>query len=340
MNYVYIIVIYFLYTSCTNSNHNFFRGEVIYSKQFKSEVDLKGRELILSDSIGLGLLSVAPPYLIIPTYKSSFFFKIFDMESGKFVGEYGEKGNGPNDFISFSLSSQKQSRSQLLIKDFLKKELCILDLEKSIFLSQAHVNRRISYKEYCSDPLQLFYVDSTLLYIKRLEPGKGVEYIQVNPITGEIIGDPIAMYNKILPMRESMIMRVITDCVHPNKDLIASISGKFNQIDILSLSDESKNRSFTTSNKLVSLDDIIRLQRDAPDYYYSYPICNEKMIMALYKSGNSKCEIHVIDWNGKDLYCLKIDQILTSFDIDWDRKIMYALTNDEKVFTFDISSII
>ncbi len=338
--YIYIIALYILSTSCTNTNTNLFKGKVLFCKQFRAVIELNGQELVLTDSIGLGLICVAPPYLVIPTYKSPFFFKIFDLESGKLVGEYGEKGNGPTDFTSFSLSNQQQSRSRLVAKDFLKKELCIVDVDKTIIHHQPQVSSRISYKGYCNDPIQLFYIDSTLLRIKTLDPKRGVEYIQVNPTTGERIGAPIAMYNEIIPTRESMIMRLITDCTHPYTDMIASISGKLNQIDILSLSDKNKNRSFTTSEKLITLNDIILMHRDAPDYYYSYPICNEKMIWALYKRGNTQCEIHVIDWSGKDLYCLKPDRMITSFDIDWSRGIMYGLSEDEKVFTFDIRSIL
>ena len=91
-----------------------------------------------------------------------------------------------------------------------------------------------------------------------------------------------------------------------------------------------------------SIEDIRQNRETLYDYYISIPRCNDSLIFALYcnKEENGKKEFHVINWEGKALFKLFINEDLRDFNIDWQNGKLYGITNNDIVYVYDVNNIV
>ncbi|MEG1005595.1 MAG: hypothetical protein RSO15_04840 [Bacteroides sp.] len=338
MKYIFIFLLSILAVACEYDN-NLFSGKLVRVDDFEKESYLNG-EMVEIDTVGTFQIDFLSSYMITTLYKLPYFIKVYDSQKRSFLGNFAYKGNGPNEFLGFSVLNQQQD-SVLWIQDYYKKELTGIDLHKSIDEGVFAVKKNFDYEKVV-DPLQVFYCNDSLLLVKNLDYEKGVQYAKFNPLRPNQEVSPIFMYNTVLSQQDLNVMMSLADCLKPDGKMIASLTGVLNQIDILSLEDSTENISVKMGASPSTIE-YIRENRDKLyDYYISLPRCNDTLIFALYrnKEKNDRLEFHVISWTGKALFRLFVREDLRDFNIDWLQGKLYGITKSDIVYVYDVNNII
>lgn len=325
--------------SCEDHN-NLFCGRLISVKGFNHEYHLKGVIEEVIDTIGTFQVNFATPYLITTLYKSSYFAKFYDDKTLKCFGDFASKGDGPSEFLSFGILNQQQD-SVLWVQDYQKKKLYGIDLPKSVVEMSISFKKEFDYTQMV-DPLQVFYCCDSLLLIKNIEYGKGLQYARFNPFFPNKELKRIYMYNSVLFQQDLNLIMSLADCLKPDSKMIASLTGVLNQIDLLNLEDSTKSLSVRMGNGPTTLEDIRQNNESLHDYYISLPRCNNDLIFALYcnKDNNQKKEFHVINWEGEALFKLFVNEDLRDFNVDWKKGKLYGITNDDIVYVYDVTNVV
>lgn len=324
--------------SCEHNDH-LFRGKSVNIKSFNHAYHLKGTIEEAIDTIGTFQLDFTNPYLISTLYKSPHFTKIYDKKTLKSLGNFAYKGDGPNEFLTFSILNQQQD-SVLWVQDYYKKRLYGIDLEQSIEKSSIVLKKEFDYTQM-EDPLQAFYCSDSLLLIKNIDYEEGIQYIKFNPFFPNVKKERIYMYNSVLSQPDLNLIMSLADCLKPDFKIVASLTGVLNQIDLLNLEDSTKNLSVRMGEGPTTLADIRQNNTALHNYYISLPRCNNDLIFALHcNKDNDKKEFHVISWKGEALFKLSIDENLRDFNVDWRKGKLYGITIDDIVYVYDVNNIL
>lgn len=336
--YFIFLLLSAIVVSCRN-NESLFCGKLVPVETFEKEYHLVG-SMEQIDTIGAFQIDFSAPYLIITQYKLPYFIKVYDSKTRNIRANLAHRGEGPNEFLSFSILNQ-QHDSILWTQDYHKKKLLGIDLQKSIEQKTNVVRKSIDYKKI-NDPLQVFYCNDSLLLIKNIEHELGVQYVKFNPFCPDGNMTRFFMYNPILLQQDLNLMMSLADCLKPDGKMIACLTGVLNQIDILNLEDSTQNFSVKMGDGPTSIEDIRQNRETLYDYYISIPRCNDSLIFALYcnKEENGKKEFHVINWEGKALFKLFINEDLRDFNIDWQNGKLYGITNNDIVYVYDVNNIV
>lgn len=326
---------FFLLFSCQHED-NFFIGKVIKVDKFEKELLLVGSKVQYMDSIGNFEITAVPLGLAVTMYKLPYFMNIYSREGKRYEEDYFAIGEGPNEFLSFIVLNQKQD-SILYVQDYKRKKVYGIDLEKVIAGAQNVVRQQIDYNAFAT-PLQVFYCNDTLLMVKVVDTALGIVYYKYNPETG--YKKKIKMYRSAVLMEDLNYMMSIADGLKPDAKMIVSLTGTLNQIDVLNLEDSTANFSFTTSKDLITLEDIKANKREKRDYYLSLPKCSDTLIFALYQQREEKKEFHVIDWSGKALFRIGVNEDLRDFSIDWKQGVLYGITTNDEVYSYNLKGFI
>jgi hypothetical protein len=330
-----------LFSCCTESDSvkNFFKGTV-KRIDFSEEYFLSG-EIIEVDSIGIARVESFSSYLMLINYRQPYFLQVYTCSSDyQYLGRFFRKGEGPNDFLGFQII--KKEYPCLWIQDYINKRVKKVNIEKGFDDRSFNVEKIYDYKKII-DPFNVFYLNDTCLLIKDYDVKKGLYYLKYNPEEGSVSEMEYIMYN--YPVTYPLMNKMLTlaDVLHPCDNKIASITGVFNQIDIVDLDNPDKNISVTTNNGLVNYQDVVNTEKDdLQEYYFSYPVCNEQKIFVLYHSVDSKnsVQIRIIDWEGNPVAKLHLDKNIRDIHIDFNQKIIYGIEDEsERIYKFDLSTV-
>lgn len=325
----------FLLFSCQHKD-NFFCGKIVAADGFEQELMLSGHRVDYMDSIGNFQIEVTPIGLVITKYKLSYFAQIYDQQGEICKGNFFVKGEGPDEFLTFSILNQEQD-SVLYVQDFQRKMLYGIDMASTLSNRQCVIKKRIDYNAF-TDPLQVFYCSDSLLLVKDVDFNNGVCYYKYNPYSR--YKERIKMYHSLVRPADLNYMMSIADGLKPDAKRIVSLTGSLNQIDILNLEDSTANLSFTTSKDLITLEDVETNKGEKRDYYLSLPKCSDTLIFALYQQRDGEKEFHVINWSGQALFRLRVSEDLRDFSIDWERGRLYGITTNDEVYSYNLKGIV
>lgn len=325
----------FLLFSCQHKD-NFFNGKIVVADTFEQELVLSGNKVVYMDSIGNFQIEVTPVGLVITMYKLSYFAQIFDRQGGTCKGNFFVKGEGPDEFLTFSILNQKQD-SVLYVQDFQRKMLYGIDMASTVSSQRSVIKKRIDYNAF-TDPLQVFYCGDSLLLVKDVDFNNGVCYYKYNPYNQ--YKERIKVYHFVVQPADLNYMMSIADCLKPDAKMIVSLTGTLNQIDILNLEDSTANLSFTTSEALITLEDVKANKGEKRDYYLSLPKSSDTLIFALFQQGGGQKEFHVINWSGQALFRLGVNEDLRDFSIDWKQGRLYGITTNDEVYSYNLKGTV
>lgn len=325
----------FLLFSCQHKD-NFFCGKIVVADRFGQELMLSGNKVAYMDSIGNFQIDVTPIGLVITKYKLSYFAQIYDQQREICKGNFFVKGEGPDEFLTFSILNQEQD-SVLYVQDFQRKVLYGIDMAATISGQQSIIEKRIDYNAF-TDPLQVFYCSDSLLLVKDVDFNNGVCYYKYNPYSR--YKERIKVYHSMVRPADLDYIMSIADGLKPDAKMIVSLTGTLNQIDILNLEDSTANLSFTTSKDLITLEDVKTSERENRDYYLSLPKSSDTLIFALYQQRGGKKEFHVINWSGQALFRLGVNEDLRDFSIDWKQERLYGITTNDEVYSYNLKGIV
>ncbi|MDR2086599.1 MAG: TolB-like 6-bladed beta-propeller domain-containing protein [Dysgonamonadaceae bacterium] len=293
------------------------------------------------DSIGVARVETFGSYLMLINYRQPYFLQVYTAYSDgyQYSGRFFRKGKGPKDFLGFQVI--KKEYPCLWIQDYMNKHVKKINIEQGFDDRSFIIEKIYSYKKTV-DPFNVFYLSDTCFLIKDYDVNKGLYYLKYNPEKESISSEEFILYN--YPVTYPLMNKMLTlaDVLHPRGNKIASITGVFNQIDILNLDNPDKNISVTTNQKPVKYQDVMNTgKEDFQEYYFSYPVCNEQMIFVLYHSqdANKPVQIHVIDWDGNPVAKLHLDKNIRDIHIDFNEKIIYGIEDEsERVYKFNIKT--
>jgi hypothetical protein len=334
-----LILLLFISFSCCKGNdptENFFKGSIKII-HFSEEYFLSG-EIMNVDSIGIAEVEIFDSYLIMTNYRQPYFTQIYTYpDEYKFIGNFFHRGKGPNDFLAFTII--KKEYPYLWIKDYVNKHVKKINIEQGFDDRSFTVEKIYDYRKII-DPFNVFYLNDTCLLVKDYDITKGLYYLKYNPQKRSISDEEYIMYNYPVDYPLMNKMFTVADRIHPHRNKIVSITGVFDQIDLLDLDNPEKNTSITTSNKIIKYRYVMNSERDSLPKYYFYSFCNEQMIFVLYHSHdpNNPVQIHVIDWEGNPVAKLHLDKNIRAIHVDFNQKVLYGIEDErERLYKFDLS---
>ncbi|MDR0989380.1 MAG: hypothetical protein LBM06_07985 [Prevotellaceae bacterium] len=318
---------------------NFFRGKIKHHYQFEVEQTLTGSLVSAIDTIGVLSLDFYDDYKIISLYDSKYLMQLYRGNSNRFIGNFFQTGHGPNDFLSLSVLNQPMD-SLLVMQDYYRRKVLFAKIvdDKPVLLP----DRTISYAD-CKQASQVFYVNDSLLLVKdRNSNLQEIVYRIYNYVQHRTVKE-ISLYSVPLRLDDTNLFMTVADGLKPDKTKLVSLTGTFNQIDILDLQDEANSFSVQTSKENFTLtmeEARKRPIQELPDYYLACPVCNDDYIFALYQNTAAKRkEFHVINWAGETLYRLPVREDLRGFNIDWKNGILYGITRNDQVYAYNMNLI-
>ena len=331
--FFYLLLLFFCNCSNNNEKKNFFKGEV-KKIEFKNEFLITG-ERVNIDTIGIAGVDVYPPFLIVKNYRLPFFTQIYRESDSFYLGDYFHKGEGPKSFLDFQII--KKRYPYLWIKDSKKKQVSLINT-KGFEDNSFEIEKVYSFSK-AIDPFNVFFINDTCLLIKDFDVNKGLYYSKYNPQKEEKISNDYILYNYPITYPLMNKMLTLSDQVHPDGNKIVSITGIFDQIDIVNLKDSLLNISVTTSNDIIDYHAIKdKEDADLKEYYFSIPFCDENAIFILYRSQKSEqVEVHIIKWNGDPITKLLLNKNIRDITVDNSLNVLYGIEAEtEYLYKFNL----
>ena len=313
---------------CHPYPENSFNGTVRYIDHFPYEQELTGEKLPYIQSLAYYGCELVYPYLLLNLGKQDSLCGIYDLEQEAFMGNFFAYGQGPDDFNAFVITDMHND-SLLYVNDIYRHEL------KAIRLAPTVKEGKIMYEQIqkYEGIHEMAFCIGSLLWLKSCGNDRITYACQP-----EQAGAEKTLYKERIGDKDLNHINILADAIKPDGSKLALLPGVLNQIDILSLTSADENISATTATKLPTL---TALQEDnyadATYYYIGIPRCNDSCIMALHVHPQTqRKELHVIDWHGNALACLRLKEDLIDFCVDWERHRIYGVTPDEEVYRYDI----
>lgn len=325
--YIYIILSVFVLSSCVNKNP-ITDGETIYVEKFLDEGELKSDSLNFIRSVGFYGCEVKYPYLFLNLFNQDKFAAVYDLENQKFVGDFFTKGKSKDEYMDFCMLNENEG-SLFWALDPLKRYLGAFTFEQHGDSCVLVKKKELTYK-VAGDMFSLFVKDSSVYVYKSFSDKKGLYYRNCeNNID-------ICPYNKNLRKNDLNRMLTLADGLKEDGKKIVSLTGIWNQIEIVSTDGTGKNLSITTSDRNMTWDEYKSMDKDAlVDYYISMPRCNNEYIAVLHNNLRNH-EFLFFDWDGNGIARYSIAEYLIDFSIDWNNMVIYGITSTEKVYKYKV----
>jgi hypothetical protein len=344
--------LFFLYLDCNKSvGDECFEGtiQIVEAPDKISKVELK--KIQLEDEPYTGNFAVYDSLIIFRIMQlPDHFFSIFNLHSGRFIGNFCEKGNGPEEFVSvgdiFQLYEENNEIKTILVIPPLEK-LAVWNITQSVN------QQRTVYDTIVHFPIDKEHNYAPYLYAFRLNPQEVMVYLQGVFLTssGDQALPPCYQKREIFTGKLIKNYDLYTGTVH-NDNKIISTSSYYNSIDCIK-PDGTKivqGMSLLSQINILEIDsakysgyrmkgtpDFSVLYTDNKDvrHYYGRIQADNQYIYALY-SGNllpsSPQEpyqfahhIHVFDWDGKFVRILDVNYPIRSMWLDTLNGVFYFI---------------
>ncbi len=334
----YIKYIFFglLFYSCNSEINNI---------SFEKTISLDKGELIFKDEYSSRNIVLTDTLLILQTKNKDSLFKVFGSKNLNFLGAFGIKGDGPNDF-SYPYTSKQfvvdKDGIKIWMNDLWKYKLSLVNINKSL-----DSGKTIAEKEFKLNPKydfthDLIHYNDTLFY-----GNHGPDQIGRSRVSKYNIGSDVEVKANLLPVLEntdlinrSNMYALYFDylAIKPDKTKLVSAMSSFNRIDFYDLNLNHLNAIIETEgNEVKDVKNILHKDGNQlinmRNFYYSlYP--TNKYVYALYRKGqpvsdNGKKDINVdvrvFDWDGNPKYLLKMPNDLISISVDEKNNWIYGV---------------
>jgi len=336
--------------SCT-PNKSIFNGRLVEIKKFDYTSKIIGKKLFLTDP-PQGIIGIHKmDSLIMFKYNSrrtDYLLALYDVKNDQFLGNLLRIGRGPDEFLSidywgeysidydddrhiyFSAINEK-AILKCNVSDFVRSGTYTTEKLHTFpaFSMNTHVLNDTCFLSYFHD------IDRQQMLYRKFYSTNG-NYTDY------------ALYNIKIPTPNDFGFLWSAEYLKPSKDKLALAMDSFCLINILDFNNPNNNLSIIPDRSLY--EDFETLSNKAPQerlITYVNLKCTDQYIFALY-SGHipgkrdqvSGVELHVVDWKGRGIARLFIDEILMALYIDESCKTMYAFDHLEQLYTYDLSEII
>ena len=322
MRYLLLILVFFI--SCNNSN------DVIVVTEFENVGELVADIHKLPNPILLPrLMLVSDSLLFVYKEKEEKLFLVFNLPELHYLGEYGNRGQGPNEFVLLD-----------------PRSFCYSEKGFKVLEAGSNIQKTVRYEDGNLSVVQHervfnemkpnnngFYSLEDSVYLVFGNIGDLNEYCLFDMKTQEMThrdNYPNWIANNEIDPSE-LIFRYMKYCVvHPDKNKFASFYTLFKRARFY---DKNVNLLHDIDVKIepygINFDRDVRLR---PVYYTGQPFANKEYIYVLcnnMQNGydfDNKCELQIWNWEGKGVGKYR-----------FDRKISYMAVSDnyDKIYALD-----
>lgn len=329
-------------TSCTSSS-NFFSDNI---KQFDASLKMQklSPDTIFQAEMGTIAFTVLDGKFVYTTGGRDTIFYVYNGD--QFLGAYGQRGRGADEFLNSIDCGQKFKEGDTIgmwINDMMSQEMKLVDV-----LESARQNRTviIGKKRTCDLGLNSYVLNDSAVLIQQYAQYKNVNLIyynsvnkqrRVNELYTPVNIDPFVLYLNAMQIR-------------PKGDKIATAMCHLDQINILSLKDSSRVAVTAGKPILNTVNAIKKNWQGRPDMlYYNYLVATNDYIFALYMNQPREkfarelqpVAVHVLDWDGNLVMCIKVDEYLTRISVDDENQQLYGFSIiGEKVYRYNLKNIL
>jgi hypothetical protein len=350
----------------SNSNDSIFNGKISWVDDTCKMEKVTLREIEL-DGAFYGVPTVCDSFMIFWNYKlTKSFFNIFNLNTGEYIGDFCNRGGGPEDAYDLPCVFQFY-RDQRYITTLLyatnEQKLFIWDLSKSIESRTAVFDTVIPYKKDSehgiANYLYTFRIDKDTL-ITRVSSEllsiagdmASTPYYQKRTIySNQQVRDYKIYNNEVIRKGKSHISPDFfyssRDCIKPDRTKIVQGMRRLCQINIIDLA-----RGQITGYRIKNTPDFSIFNTDMANIkeYYINTQADDNYIYAMYlgeetdnhPSAKPKFPhlVFIFDWDGNLIKKLDIGHPVRDITIDDEHNLLYAMDMEEdKLYCLDLNQL-
>ncbi|SEK19861.1 TolB-like 6-bladed beta-propeller domain-containing protein [Parapedobacter koreensis] len=342
----------FFHPSDLSGNMSF--QDVKYVDEFSRTYTLKNKKKTNIDLIGMKNFAIHDSLLIISTSNADGLWSFICLKTGKYLGSFLTRGQGPFQFIESPSVSNKviftneNDSTVSYIYDFQRGELLRLNIARSLELNKLNIN-------VVNDSLPPFLfnfimIDSTTFFCKETSPHLTQQIRYIKKLNSKIEPTFLTPLNRA-QIRDGEDINILSTIAKRNDKInrIVEMPIGLRHINIYSL-DGTFSRTINIgeqSDKLSDIQDKFRWNRIYTfadlrvfDNFFGVVYINEDE--KTYQTGRKRIPtILLFDWDGNPLAELKLSHHITSFDIDFNQGELYTFdVHADELYKYDIKHIL
>jgi hypothetical protein len=363
------IVTTVIITGCnnsSNSNDSNFNGKISWIDDTCKEEKVTLKEIEL-DGAFYGIPSVCDSFMIFWNYKlTQSFFNIFNLNTGEYIGDFCNKGGGPEDAYSlpyvYQVYKDKGTVTALLDANN-EQKLFIWDISRSIETRMTVFDTVIPYERSSEhgiiNYLYMFRLDKDTL-ITRVSSGllsidgdmASAPYYRKRTIySNEQVRDYRIYNNEIIKKGKSQIppdfFYSSSDCIKQDRTKIVQGMRYLCQINIMDLVSGQ-----VTGHRIKNTPDFSLFSTDMKNIkvYYVRIQADDNYIYALYlgeevdhrpsAKPNNPHIVFIFDWNGNLVKKLDLGHPVQEIAIDGYNNLLYSMDAEEdKLYCLDLDQL-
>lgn len=318
-------------------------------------VDCFPVNIVLDSSVSLDVECYGPvevniiDSLLIVQNMGEPFFQIYNLPTINLVGEFGNKGNGPGEFIvskRFSVLYNNDGHYFVEIYNDEKLTMERVDLTETI-LQKKSVAQTLSRKPQRA--MGVFFVNDSLEFDYCLNDKytQVVRYVKNRDSLPREIMSAKKLNSSRVKNFENLNLLTSVIAINRAQLLVAEAPLAHNQINIYSILGDSVSRTICLDDELKSIDRLEAVDRNSLVRYYGNIRGYDRFFAVLYveKQKAKKGErilpsLHFFTWEGEPLASVKLSEICDSFDIDFINKKLITLDiATERLRMYDFPSV-
>ena len=359
---LWIILILTVFFGCTQySDSTYFNGEILsVDSKMKKVENVTLTPMAPLDGTNYGVIAVYDSLMFFLNPKlPDRFFNLFNLDTGKDLGTFCNKGRGPNEMVSVSPIYQffeEENELKTLLFAAPNKKMLKWNISKSIKQQTTVIDTIIDYSctedGACYNFIFLQNENTLFTYVPSIslnEEEASLPFFQKRTLYSDQVLRDYPIYRKSIKNGDASIMPEVffysNNTIKPDGFKIAQLMTNLHQLNILDTEtgevigyrmEGSPDFSvFETKKKKIN-STYVRAQADDQYIYasfwgkeswdrYEIPLINT---------------IHVFDWNGRWLYELKTDLPIHEMWLDKIRNRLYTTNmNVDDVFYLDLNEI-
>jgi hypothetical protein len=350
----------------SNSNDSIFNGKISWVDDTCKVEKVTLKEIDL-DGAFYGIPTVCDSIMIFWNYKlTKSFFNIFNLNTGEYIGDFCNKGGGPEDAYSLPYVYQVYKGNgtiTTLLYASNEQKLFIWNISKSIEQRTTVFDTVIPYERSLSHDRIANY-----LYMFRLD--KDTLAVNINSellsIAGDIASTPYywkrtiysnqqvreyKIYNNDVIRKEKShitpdFFYLSRDCIKPDRTKIVQGMHRLCQINIIDLASGQ-----VTGCRIKNTPDFSIFNKDMKNIkYYTRTQADDNYIYAMYlgeetdnhPSVKPKCPhlVYIFDWDGNLIKKLDLGHPVIEFAIDGNNNLLYSMDAEEdKLYCLDLNQL-
>lgn len=324
-------------TGCSN-DRNIFNGQFI-SINRDVPIELTAEKLDL-EMFGAVNIHIIDTFMIANCAKLPFHFSVFSLKTFNHLGDFIEKGAGPNEFMYININklrNRSDSGAKLWFSSIEANTLYAFDIEESVKQKKTIINDTIFKDSDFSNiaPSDVIYITDSIMVSSSIRPGVG-SLVVLNRNDNSIKSSFSQFKKDVLPAEACFG----GSTVKPDGTKWAQAMILLDQLNICNIDgSDAKSISFSKNPTLINTTEEINPQTSK--LYYRNIESTDNFIIASYVPLDAKhTEFHIFDWNGKLVHILKTDQLFPYFALDKNGNNIYGFESDDKIYSFRVGKYI